>query len=437
MKWPWPRKQTITAEHEAPAKGIKGATIRLSADSDKYRKAVSIAQEATQHEEFSNIYEQTVAGSIINTETDDLFAQGWALQGEDPDEVAKVREYLVATNFEIEVKKMAIEAKVYGFGIAEVGKFGNRYGLVAHSSYNIYPDYDADGWLDGFEQVDKDKNVITTWSKHEIIALALRPYAGTPEIGRSELAPAYKAIVDYENIREANTAMILRMGYPSYDITFDGDDGIVPADLLEGEVADFGPGSNIATGLGAKINTLNAQGVTQVATYAETALQAVAVAMQVPRAMAGLSDNSEATAKVTLAKYYNRIAAEQLIIAQTMQSRYLDRYVLPALNIKQGSVQLLFNSPDPDAQLKKAQLLQVMTSLDPTDPEFLLSVEEMAEVWGKHPKAGEYDNAKLRDEMMDRLARHIAEAQGDPTSPSVDNSVTRDATAGVHTEGAQ
>ena len=153
MKWPWPRKQTITAEHEAPAKGIKGATIRLSADSDKYRKAVSIAQEVTQHEEFSNIYEQTVAGSIINTETDDLFAQGWALQGEDPDEVAKVREYLVATNFEIEVKKMAIEAKVYGFGIAEVGKFGNRYGLVAHSSYNIYPDYDADGWLDGFEQV--------------------------------------------------------------------------------------------------------------------------------------------------------------------------------------------------------------------------------------------------------------------------------------------
>jgi hypothetical protein len=152
--------------------------------------------------------------------------------------------------------------------------------------------------------------------------------------------------------------------------------------------------------------------------------------------MAGLSDNSEATAKVTTAKYYNRIAAEQLIIAQTMQSRYLDRYVLPALNIKTGSVQILFNSPDPDAQLKKAQLLQVITSLDPTDPEFLLSVEEMAEVWGKHPKAGEYDSAKLRDDMMDRLARHIAEAQGEPYSPS-DNSVTRDATAGVHTEGGQ
>ena len=168
----------------------------------------------------------------------------------------------------------------------------------------------------------------------------------------------------------------------------------------------------MANGLGAKINTLNAQGVTQVATYAETALQGIAVAMQVPRAMVGLSDNSEATAKVTLSKYYNRIAAEQLIIATTMQSRYIDRYVLPDLGIKAGAVQLIFNSPDPDAQLKKAQLIQAIASLDPTDPEFLLSVEEMAEIWGKHPTPGEYDNAKIKDEILDGMMHHIAEALG-------------------------
>lgn len=410
MKWPWSKQ--APAQYQAPAKGIKGATVRLRADDGRFRHASDITQEITQHREFSELYEQTIVGSIINTETDDLFAQGWALQGEDPDDVAKVREYLTAVGFEIEVKKMAVESKVYGFGLAEVGQIGSRHALVAHSSYNIFPDYDDDGWLDGFRQIGKKGEVITNWDKREVISLALKPYAGTPEIGRSEIAQAYKAIVDYENIREANTAMILRMGYPSYDITFEGDDGIVPADLLEGELADIGPGSAIANGLGAKINTLNAQGVTQVSTYAETALQGVAVAMQIPRSMAGLSDNSEATAKVTLSKYYNRIAAEQLITAQTMQNKYIDRYVLPDLGIKAGAVQLIFNSPDPDSQLKKAQLLQVISSLDPTDPEFLLSVEEMAEVWGKHPKAGEYDNAKIRDEIMDRVMHHIAEAQG-------------------------
>lgn len=410
MNWPWSKSKP--AEYQAPAKGIKGATIRLQADDDRFRHASEITKEIDQHREFSDLYENTVAGSIINTEVDDLFAQGWALQGEDPDAVAKVREYLTAVSFEIEVKKMATESKVFGFGMAEVGTIGNRHALVAHSSYNIYPKYDPIGWLEGFRQIGKDMQTITEWTKYEVVSLALKPYASNPELGRSELAQAYKSIIDYENIREANAAMILRMGYPSYDITFEGNDGIVPADLLEGELADLGPGSALANGLGAKINTLNASGVTQVATYAETALQGIAVAMQVPRAMAGLSDNSEATAKVTLGKYYNRIASEQLIIASTMQTRYLDRYVLPDLGIKAGEVQLIFNSPDPDAQLKKAQLLQVITSLDPTDPEFLLSVEEMAEVWGKHPKAGEYDNAKIRDELMDRVMHHIAEAQG-------------------------
>ena len=424
MNWPWSKSKP--ADYQAPAKGIKGATVRLQADDGKFRHASEITKEIDQHREFSDLYETTVAGSIINTEVDDLFAQGWALQGEDPDDVAKVREYLNAVSFEIEVKKMATESKIYGFGMAEVGQIGNRHALVAHSSYNIYPEYDAAGWLDGFVQYGKNMARITEWPKYEVVSLALKPYAGNPELGRSELAQAYRSIVDYENIREANTAMILRMGYPSYDITFEGADGIVPADLLEGDLADLGPGSSLATGLGAKINTLNSQGVTQVATYAETALQGIAVAMQVPRAMAGLSDNSEATAKVTLSKYYNRIASEQLIIASTMQTRYMDRYVLPDLGMKAGQVQLIFNSPDPDAQLKKAQLLQVITSLDPTDPEFLLSVEEMAEVWGKHPKAGEYDNAKLRDEIMDRVMHHIAEAQGN-SSPSADADLRRDA----------
>ena len=410
MNWPWSKSKP--AEYEAPAKGIKGATIKLQADDKRFRHASIITKEVDQHREFSDLYETTVAGSIINTEVDDLFAQGWALQGEDPEDVASVREYLNAVSFEIEVKKMATESKIYGFGLAEVGKIGNRHALVAHSSYNIYPEYDPSGWLDGFVEYGNEMRRITEWNKYEVISLALKPYASSPELGRSELAQAYKSIIDYENIREANAAMILRMGYPSYDITFEGADGVMPADLLEGELADLGPGSALANGLGAKINTLNAQGVTQVATYAETALQGIAVAMQVPRSMAGLSDNSEATAKVTLAKYYNRIASEQLIIASTMQTKYLDRYVLPDLGMKSGQVQLIFNSPDPDSQLKKAQLLQVITSLDPTDPEFLLSVEEMAELWGKHPKAGEYDNAKIRDEIMDRVMHHIAEAQG-------------------------
>ncbi len=420
MRWPFTKRTQVETAHEAPAKGIKGATIRVRAEEDRFRSRADITREMQAHGEFNRLYEQSVAGAIIDTEADDLFAQGWALQGEAPEEVARVRDYLTAVNFEVELKKMAVESKIYGFGFAEVGTAAGRHMLVAHSTYNIIPEMDADGWLDAIVQYGIDQKELARGGPREGIILALRPNAATPGTGRSELAQAYDAIIDYENVRRANMAMIERMGYPAYEVEFTDTDGIVPDGYLEGAVADIGPGSAFAAGVGTKLNTINTQGVTQVQTYAETALQAIAVAMQIPRAMAGLSDNSEATAKVTLAKYYNRIAAEQKIIAETIQARYLDVYVLPDLGIKRGAVQLMFNSPDPDAQLKKAQLLQVITTLDPTDPEFLLSAEEMAEIWGKHPKAGEYDQDKIKSEIMDRIARHIAEAQVGPAEAPQD-----------------
>lgn len=412
MRWPsiFSRREA-TAAHEAPARGIKGATIRVRADPGKFRLTVDLQHEKEQHAAYNEAYETTVAGAIIDTETDDLFAQGWALIGENPDDVAAVREYLTAVNFETEAKKLATESKIYGFGIAEVGTVGSRHQLVAHSSFNIFPRTDDDGWLEKFIQIGNNDNLLTEWAPREVIALALRPNAATPGTGRSQLAQAYSSIVDYENIRKANTEMVLRVGYPTYDIEFTDTDGMVTADSLEGDLSDLAPGSILSTGLGAKINTLNTP-VTQVQTYAETALQALAVAMQVPRSMAGIADNSEATARVTQAKYYNRIAAEQGILAQTMQAYYLDVFVLPDLGIKKGTVQIVFNNPDPDAQLKKAQLLQIITSLDPTDPEYLLSVEEQAELWGKHPKAGEYDQDKLLDTLKDAAMHHIAQLNG-------------------------
>ena len=411
MKWPFSRSKTA-AEHEAPAKNIKGATIRVRAQQDRFASRAEIDLEFAAHQEYNRIYEGSIAGSIIDTEADDLFAQGWALQGEQPEEVASVREYLTAIGFEQEVKKMAVQSKVYGFAFAEVGTVGSRHVLVAHDTYNILPVMDDRGWLDRIVQYDKDRTELASWTPNEGIILALRPSASTPGTGRSELAQAYETIIDYENIRKANVAMIERMGYPAYEIEYTDADGVTGSEVIEGEVADFGPGSNFALGLGTKLNTVNTAGVTQVQTYAETALQAISASMQVPRAMVGLSDNSEATAKVTLSKYYNRIAAEQGIIEQVMQARFLDIYVLPDLGIRRGAVQLQFNNPDPEAQLKKAQLLQIITTLDPTDPEYLLSVEEQAEIWGKHPKKGEYDADKIRDELMARVAHHIAQAQG-------------------------
>lgn len=415
MEWPWSKRNTapVKADFEPPAKGLKGFTLRL--ESSRQRSAFDQATKTTLevHKEYNRVYEGSIAGSVIDTEVDDIFAQGWSLLGEDDEDVGKVRDYLTAMGFESEVRKLAIESKVYGFGLAEVGTVGPRHKLVAHSSLNIVPKMDENGWLDTFDQMGAENQILAQWKPREVVTLALRPSAATPGTGYSELMHSYESIRDYEDIRKANCEMVMRMGYPSYNIEFDSD-GIAPSGFIEGEVADLSPGSILETGLGAKINTLNASGVTQVNAYAEMALQAISASMQVPRAMVGLSDNSEATAKVNLGKYYNRIAAEQGIIAQTMQSRYLDIYVLPDCGLKAGDVQIVFKNPDPEAQVKRADLIAKLCALDPTDPEFLLSVEEMAEIWGKHPRPGEYDGGEAKTILQERLSAHLREALGLP-----------------------
>ena len=276
MRWPWTRPEVVHTEFEPPAKGIKGATVRLQSDKKKYRSARDILdqrQELATHAEYFRLYEGSVAGSVLDTETDDIFAQGWGLLSDDPDAVTRVRDYLITAGWEREVRKMCTESKVFGFGLAEVGTVGSRHVLVAHSSLNIIPKMDADGWPDGFAQY-SDNRLTTEWTAREVISLALRPNAATPGIGLSELMHPYASIIDYENIRQANAEMIMRAGYPMYNVEFDGD-AAPGSQFLEGNVADIGPGSVIETALGTKLNALNVQGITQVQAYAEMALQAV------------------------------------------------------------------------------------------------------------------------------------------------------------------
>lgn len=274
MRFPWTRRPAT--EYEPPAKGIKGGTVRLRSDRDRYRMTLDVLDRSKvlqAHQEYCRIYEGSIAGSVIDTEVDDIWAQGWGLLSDDPDAVGRVRDYLIRARFESETRKLCAESKVYGFGIAEVGTSGGRHVLVAHSSLNIIPRFDDSGWLDGYRQC-TDTATAADWSVREVIGLALRPSASTPGIGLSELMHPYAAIIDYENIRQANAEMIMRAGYPMYNIEFDGE-AAPGAGLIEGNVADIGPGSVLETAIGAKLNTLNTQGITQVQAYAEMALQAV------------------------------------------------------------------------------------------------------------------------------------------------------------------
>lgn len=64
MRWPWTRPpEPVKTDYEPPAKGIKGATVRLQSDRDRYRGAVDVLdgkKELATHAEYHRVYEGSV-----------------------------------------------------------------------------------------------------------------------------------------------------------------------------------------------------------------------------------------------------------------------------------------------------------------------------------------------------------------------------------------
>jgi len=364
------------------------------------------------HWEWENAYATTVIGPLIDAQTNDLFAQGYNLIGdmEDGDDaIAEVQRYLDDMDLEPAMRAMAMETRKHGYGICEVAKTNDgRYKLVPVSSINLMPKRDDKGWLDGFEQIDPKNNdrVQASLSLDQCVHLSFT--SSIIDLGISQIARAWQPLKDYCDITKAAVNIIWRHGYPKYDMEITKDEnGLTPADIpqrIEGVTADLSPGSELTSGMGMAIKELDKGGVPQVQTYTDFALQQLAVSLGMPRSSLGLTDNSEATAKVTRSMYYNRIEAECGIIARAIQTQYLDTKVLPSLGLRSGDIKIQFNNADPEAQLSKVQYVQALAAIDPMDPYAISSKAEMASILGKHPKKGEYD-----DDGTDGFATKIME----------------------------
>lgn len=403
------RKQNF----EAPATGLKSVSIRASdAKRPDFATYTSVRNTINAHIQWENMYATTIAGTLVDAQTNDIFAQGYSLQGDEDSEISSVRDYLEEVDFEKNLRAAASEGRKHAFGVAEIGTTETgKYMPVALSSINMIPKYDDKGWLTGFDQVSLDSThkVLTNLPLNRCMCISLVPLAG--DIGLSQLARCYESIKRHENIADASADMIWSHGFPAYDIEFNPADSVTPAAIpkgIEGVTADLAPGSELSTGMGTKINELNTGGIPQIENYGNWTLQEVAVHFGVPRAMLGLVDNSEATANVTSRMYYNRIASEQSYIEREVQHVFMNKYVLPSLGIKAESVKFKFNNPDPASMLDKANYVKTIMSLDPTDPYCLYDKSELAEMLGKHPKKGEYDEDP--QQVIDDLVKHLQDA---------------------------
>jgi hypothetical protein len=391
---------------EPPAQGLKAITIRAERMRRGSSPIIDRRKTAQAHQEWAGLYASTIGGVVCDMQTMDLFAQGITWEGDDQDKIAEVRDYTSEVDLEETLATLATEARIHGYGVAEIAKDKlGRYRPVPLSSINLTPVYDAQGWLDGFVQTDSANEEIASLPLSKCLTIVLTRV--TNDVGLSQIARASEALKRHENISQASADIIWSHGYPAYDISITSPDGIPPADIpqgLESVVADLAPGSNISTGM-ASISELNQGGVPQIQTYGDWALQEVAVHMGVPRTYVGLIDNSEATAKVAVRAYYNRIMLEQKRIEREVTRDYLNAFVFPDLNIPKGEIKFTFNHPDPASALDRADYVSRIMALDSADPYALFDKNELAEMLGKHPKEGEYD-----DQDTEETIRHLTEA---------------------------
>ena len=404
------------AAYEAPARGLKSVSVHAAAF--KERGAISsialVRDSIKAHQEWQDAYETTIGGGIVDAETNDLFAQGYAITGTDDNKQAEqVSNYLDKTDFDLALRTIVTQARIHMYGVAEVSKDEiGRFKMVAVPSVNLVPTYGEDGWLDGFAQYGAFSKKVSALKLSDLVVVNLTPPTGG-QVGVSQIGRNIKSLRNHEDITQASADMIWQHGYPHTEVEFHPEDGAIPdvnaMNHAEGQLAALGPGANFASAMDTAIKQVDSS-VPQIQAYGDWCLQEIAAGFGIPRAMVGLIDNSEATATVTRRMYLSRIASEQLYIEREVNRHYLDAYVLPALGLKPGSVKLDFNDPDPDAMSTKADLVTKLVAINASTDQPIYSTEELAQMLGKQVKQGEYDDDS--EVKLKEVLEHLADAKG-------------------------
>jgi hypothetical protein len=183
-------------------------------------------------------------------------------------------------------------------------------------------------------------------------------------------------------VSQASADSIWRHGYPKWDIQLGEPDGSqVPVDIIsgmEGVTTDLKPTSEMVMNAMSKVVELDKGGIPQIEQYANWALQELAAAIGVPELFFGMGHRStEATAGHALRAFYDAVATDAFTVAQQYQVQLIDDIILPKFKANPGDAVLQFNNPNPANQTEKAQYLQTVIALNPMNPEWILSLDEI------------------------------------------------------------
>jgi hypothetical protein len=305
-----------------------------------------------------------------------IYTNGWKIAGDDKDLNAQVKHRLDEIDWERHAKMATRDGYLCRWGIHEVAPLdGGGWGLVTRPSKDFLAVEDQFGNVDEYLQFVKREGHGLNEPIHlpASKAIQITPIPTSDGSGVSLIERAMRQVDWYYMISQSSADSIWRHGYPNWQVNLSEEGGKqVPVDIIsgmEGVLTDKKPTSELVMNAASHVVELDKAGVPQVETYGNWTFSQLAAAMGVPELFFGQGHRStEATATIQLMAFYDQVSTDALCIAGDYQRALLDPYILPELGAQKGQARLVFNNPNPQNALQKAQYCAQAVAIFPMDP---------------------------------------------------------------------
>jgi len=384
-----PAPEPKQAPDEDEGKGYGKRAFRVG------KAPVYFSQDVTDASKCRRMYEQGgLVGEAIDAYPLFMFTNGYVLNSDDEALSDVAQEFLDTIDFETLGHQLVVDALVMPNGRAYAEIVWNKIGagitgLVYRPAETFKEILDERGNVIQYVQtVIRDNSTVSVeLEPKNIFVLDLH----APLVKR-----AFKEIEIDMAIADSTATSIQRHGYPRYHVKLGQPGENVSEDALRThgrQFEDLKPNMEWTTTQDVAINNIDTQGITGTDAYTNWSTQRVSSALGVPEEMLGLGRGStEATAKVRLDTFYDKIGSFQARFARAMGNQIFD-----VMTGRPGSVWMVFNDVSPEDNLQKAQYIAAVAGIYPTDPWLVMTPTYVQEYLGIEIAEDDPDNPSNKE----------------------------------------
>lgn len=317
-----------------------------------------------------------------------ILSNGYQITGEDESLVKLVKEADDRIDFGRAMGEAIDEALVMGDSVQELvpTKKGDKLGaIVTLDASTVTFKHDAKGRISEYVQeviVDgKKKQAIL--KPQEVVRLTLFKTAGSV-YGLSLIERAYDEILRDAKTAEGTSTAIERHGHPRHHVVVGTPEKQPPKKVMEDirkEIQELKPQHDYVTNALVKVSELDTTGIPGVEMYNNISIDRLCTALGTPEELLGLGRGStEATAKVRMVAWYDKIATLQKVVARAYNQQVIDR-----ITGKPGAVKIVFNDVNPQDEKDKAEWISTLMKANPSDPFSIVPRKYIQEVFNIDP----------------------------------------------------